>query len=374
MNGKGALTVNLVDRVLAGRSILPADSLVADHYGLHGLGTSGQANGATFDQTVDSKGTMTINLLPGGWTITATAFNAAGLAIGGATATTTITVGSAATLDLPCLPYPGNGTLNGIFTWVPDVLAVPQCQVDLVNFAGTVFPMPITLDSSVAAHGTLQLNQGWYTGFERLLDNGVLSAGIVRSVRVGANMITNWSEFLTVNQLAGGITLDATWNGGPPLALSATPSQGASTLYDAQSITYKITGADNDAGTSLLYAWYVNGVGVAVGTQSSYTAQASSFSENSHVYLSCIVWQSNGARQPGGSSNSTAPAKRTKGRTLAGARQAPSRPAFTSPPECVSATRGAFSCLCAVERPGDRNLQNHRLALARHATREEPAA
>jgi hypothetical protein len=86
---------------------------------------------------------------------------------------------------------------------VPDVVSAPAVQIDAVDFTGTVHSMTTVLDSSTAAHGTLTLNQGWYTGYLRILDNSALDAGIVRAVRVAAGMTTAWSEYLTVQALQG---------------------------------------------------------------------------------------------------------------------------------------------------------------------------
>jgi hypothetical protein len=92
------------------------------------------------------------------------------------------------------------------------------------------------------------------------------------------------------------VSIDVSWQGGLPLDLTATPAQGDTNLYDGQSIIFTVTGADNDCGTGLIYAWYINGVATAVSSSPSYTAHASDFTESSHAYLSCVVWQRDGKR------------------------------------------------------------------------------
>lgn len=298
-SGNGSsVRIVVADRVLAGsKSIMPPHSLVGDHYTVHGAGTSGQANGASFDLTITAaEGSASLNLLPGDWTVTATVFNAEPLAIGEGTQSATIQVGVPATISITCLPYTGSGTVAASFSWVPDVLAVPQVETELVGFDSVTHALPVTLDSSTAAHGSLTIEQGWYSAFLRLKDNGVLSAGVVRALRVAAGQTTTWTEFLTVNQLQGSVTVDLQYNPGLPLNVATTPAAGNVSLYNGQQTTFTITGADNDAGTSLIYAWYINGQAAAVSTSNALTVSSSSYDVGTRVYVSAVAFQSDGRR------------------------------------------------------------------------------
>jgi len=294
----GTLTIRLADSVLKGsRSVMPGVSLVGDHFAVHGAGVSGQADGTTFDMDITvSGGEASIELLPGGWTITATVYNADAMAIGEGSASATITVGTPATIAIDCLPYDGIGTVNAAFSWVPDVLAVPQIEAEIVGTDSVVHAIPMIPDSSVAAHGSLSAAQGWFIAFMRLRDNGVLSAGIVRSLRIAANASTTWTERLTVNQLQGSVTLDTSFAAGLPLNITASPSAGDAGLYDDASIVFTISDVDNDPGTIPVYAWYMNGQAVAISTSNTYTADAASFTLGSRAYLSAVVFQDDGKR------------------------------------------------------------------------------
>lgn len=297
----GTLSISVNDAVQEGRlfSVLPDDSLLADHYAIHGVGTSGQADGASFDLDISAAGgAADIDLLPGAWSLTAVVWNddTPSIAVGSGAASTTIVIGVPASIVINCLPYDGSGTLNMHATWVPDVIASPSVEVEMVGWDSVSHTIPMTLASSVEANGTASLDDGWYVSFFRILDNGVLNAGIVRSVRMLANSTTHWSEYLTVNQLEGQVTLDPEWFPGLPLNLTTNPVEGEVNIYDGQTKTLAVTGADNDGGTSLVYAWYRNAAPIAIGTASSIVLDAADYEVGSMTYISCVVWQSNGQR------------------------------------------------------------------------------
>jgi hypothetical protein len=218
------------------------------------------------------------------------------VAVGSAAATTTIVVGVPATVNLHVTPYTGPGTLLVDLDWIPDVIAAPGVEAELMAPGGALTAVPMTLESSTAANGTLDIEQGWYTGAVRIYDAGVLNAGIVRAVRIASGATTTWSEFLTVNQLEGGITFDLSWYSGRPLALTTNPASGDVNLYPGALEILAVTGVDNDAGTSVLYAWHLNGELTALGTGSSLTVDGNDFEVGVQYYVSCIAFQSDGKR------------------------------------------------------------------------------
>lgn len=295
---EGLITLKVADTMMA-RSILPDVGLEADHYAIHGEGTSGQALGSVFDLDIPAaEGSAQIGLLPGGWDLTATVWNQddPSVAVGGTATSIVVVVGVPMTVDLVCVPYTGPGTLDVQIGWIPDIIAAPAVEVDMVDFASTLTAVPMVLDTSVAAHGSASLEQGWYTGYLRILDNGELNAGVVRAIRIASGANTLWDEFLTVNQLSGQITLDIGYNPGLPLELAVSPAEGAVPLYEGQLKTFTVTGVDNDPGTSAIYAWYLNGNPIALSASNSVALDAANYTEGMSLYLSAVVWQSDGKR------------------------------------------------------------------------------
>lgn len=281
------------------KTVLPGPSLNADHYAVHGQGTSGVATGTTFDLSITATtGTATIQLVSGGYTLTTVVWNTdtPSVTVGGSVDYVTVNIGTPQTIPITCVPYQGSGTLNITTGWVPDILANPGVTCGVEDFSGNVTPIPMQITSSVTAVGTATLNQGWYVGFQQITDSGMLDAGIVETIRILANASSLWNTFLTVNALQGNITLDVAWQPGLPLNLSMTPAAGSIGLYDSGPVTLTCTGVDTDAGTSAVYAWYKNGVLTALSSSNSLTLNPADFKENTISYISMIVWQSDGKR------------------------------------------------------------------------------
>ncbi len=287
----------VIGNLINSRSIMPGLDLDADHYDLHGDGMDGAAAGASFDLTVDATTpTVAINLLPGNWDLTATAVNAADTDIGGGSDSVLIEIGTPATVTLDCFPFTGDGTFTMDLGWVPDILESPSVEVNLVDFGGTPTAVPMTLQSSVFADGTVDLEQGWYTLFTRILDSGEFSAGIVETSRIAAGATTAADYFLTVSQLEGGVTFDLTWTPYAELEVIADVAPGDLNLYLGDLFDINITSVDVDSGTSAIFVWYMNGSAVAIGTDPAFTIDIDDYEVGLSYYLSLICWQDDGAR------------------------------------------------------------------------------
>jgi hypothetical protein len=269
-------------------------------YAVHGTGTSGEALGGSFDIEINpASPSAVLDLKPGGWDIDVTVWNndVTSVAVGSGAATITVLSATPQTVSITCLPYSGPGDLVIDLEWFPDVVVTPSAEAEVKALGGSVIPVPLTLTSSVTADGTASLEQGWYTGALRIFDNEILSAGVVRTLRIASGMITTWSEYLIVSALEAIITIDVSYDPGPPLIpLSNTP-EGDLVMYTDQ--THNITidpETEHDSGTTLVYAWYLNGILTALSTSNTFDVIGNNHVTNTSYYLSAIVFQSNGYR------------------------------------------------------------------------------
>jgi hypothetical protein len=278
------------------RSVTTVD-LTCEHYAIHGVGLAGLCEGATFDLDIaGTSGSASIDLAQGTWLFTSKVWNAdvPSKDIGHASVTQTITAGTPATVTLVNLPYTGDGTVSMTMGWVPAVVVNPGVEVEFLQGA-TLRTMDVTMDSNVAAHGSIVLPSGWHTGFMRILDSEALSAGCVRAVRVLANETTTWDEFFTVAALEGGVTFDASWFPGQPLVLTTNPAPGVFPVYSGHVYDFTVTGADVSL-VGATFAWYINGDATAVGASATYALDADTLTVDRPYYVSALVFLPDGSR------------------------------------------------------------------------------
>ncbi len=293
----GEITISIND--IVAKSIMPDGSLDAGEYLIVGTGTSGEATGSTFDVSIVPPAVSTsLSLKPGGWTIVTTVMNddVPSVAVGGATTLITVVAAQPQNVSITCLPYSGNGNLVIDLDWFPDVVVSPSALAEMKPYGGTSVPIALPLTSQTSADGTASLPSGWYTGALRIYDNSILSAGIVRSVRIAEAMTTTWTEYLIVSALDGSVTIDISYDPGPPLILNPDVPEGDLVVYTDQSVTITIPEPDHDAGQGVVYGWYMNGVLTEISTVNAFTAAGNDYNTNTSYYLSAVVFQTDGAR------------------------------------------------------------------------------
>jgi len=294
---KGSLTITIADNVA--KAIMPSGSLDAERYAVHGEGTSGQAAGIIFDIDIfPALPSASLDLKPGGWDIDVTVWNDddPSVKVGSGYAFITVVSAQPQSVSITCLPNTGSGDLVIDLDWFPDVVVTPSAEADVKPYGGSVTPITMPLTSSTSADGTASLEQGWYTGALRIYDNNILSAGIVRTLRIAAGMTTTWTEYLIVSALEGQITLNVGYDPGPPLILNPDVPEGDIIAYTDITEIITIPEPVHDAGTTLVYAWYMNGVLTEVSLTNTFTVVANSYQTNVSYYLSAVVFQSDGNR------------------------------------------------------------------------------
>lgn len=170
----GSLTISVGDAV--SRTLLPAISMDPASYDISGTGP----NGATFAQTVTGSSSLTIDRLTfGDWTVTVTAKNADGTAIGAGTSTATVHSNATSTVSVTVIPYDGFGTLNLQLAWTPAQVDIAQVESSLLPSTGSARTLVFAVNGSAgtASFSASDIATGYHTLTLKLKDNGSLSRG-----------------------------------------------------------------------------------------------------------------------------------------------------------------------------------------------------
>jgi hypothetical protein len=259
----GTLMVSLNDAV--SRSILPGLSMNPASYDLAGTGP----NGGSFSQTVTNGSSATIaDLAFGDWTVTATAKNSDGTAIGQGSGTVTVLSNASVSLALTVRPYDGFGTLSLNVSWPAAQVQTAQIQSSLTPATGTARTLAFTVNGNAgtASFSASDVATGYHTLVLKLLDNGHLAIGAVEVVRIVKDQTTSGTlAFANVNQATGTLEVNLTPEMADPLDVSISGS--AATKPANQSLA--LSAAVSNYSDNVTYVWYVNGDAVATGA--SYT-------------------------------------------------------------------------------------------------------
>jgi hypothetical protein len=255
----GTLTVSMNDAV--SRTILPGISMNPASYDLAGTGP----NGASFSQSVSSgtSATMT-NLAFGDWTVTATAKNGAGTAIGQGSGSVTVLSNASVSLSITVQPYDGFGTLALDVSWPATQVQSAQIQSTLTPASGPARDLAFAVNggAGTANFSATDVATGYHTLMLKLLDNGHLAIGAVEVVRIVKDQTTSGTlAFTIVNQATGTLEVNLTPEMADPLQVSI--AGGAATKPANQSLALSAT-VSNYSG-NVTYVWYVNGDAVAIG-------------------------------------------------------------------------------------------------------------
>lgn len=260
----GTLTVSMNDAV--SRSILPGISMNPASYDLTGTGP----NGASFSQTVSSGSSATMTGLAfGEWTVTATAKNSDGTAIGQGSGTVTVLSNASVSLSITVRPYDGFGTLSLTVSWPAAQVQTAQIQSILTPASGSARDLSFAVNGSAgtASYTASDVATGYHTLILKLLDNGHLAIGAVEVVRIVKDQTTSGTlAFANVNQATGTLEVNLTPEMGDPLEVSISGS--AATKPANQSLA--LSAAVSNYADNVTYVWYVNGDAVATGASYSF--------------------------------------------------------------------------------------------------------
>ena len=252
----GSLAVSVGNDINA-KTLTPAIDMDAASFTLTGVGPGS----ATFSITTSS-GTVTVDALAfGRWTVTVSAFNAAGTLIGQGEGTTQVHTGETTVLVVRVTPLQGTGTLDLAVDWNAEDIDIPSLQAILTPALGTARTLPFTLSDGHAEFSADDIPTGYHTLTLQLLDNGIVAMGAVQVVRIVKDQETSGTfAFPHVNKPGGSIQVSITPDMQDPITVSI--SGIAPQLTQGGSFT---ASASVPGGTgNVVYVWYLNGASYRV--------------------------------------------------------------------------------------------------------------
>lgn len=256
----GSLTVTIADSI--SRSILPGISMTPASYVVEGAGP----NNETFSTTVTGANSATINDLAfGAWSVTVTAKNSGGVAIGAGTGTTTVISNASASVAVTVKHYDGFGTLSLGLTWPAADVQTPGVIATLLPTTGTARTLDFTVDGTAGTASATATNvaTGYHTLSLKLQDNGKTVMGAVEVVRIVKDQTTSGSiAFTNVNKATGSIAVNISTDMSDPLTVAIA---GSATTKPANQ-TLNLSASVSNYTDNVTYVWYVNGDSVETGT------------------------------------------------------------------------------------------------------------
>ena len=249
----GTLTLNVNEQV--SRTLTPTISMAPASYLVAGAGPSG----AAFSQSFPCGSSVTIpSLAFGEWTVTVTAKNSAGIAIGAGGCVVSVLSNKLVTANVTVIPYAGQGSLDLAVNWPASKVQLPTVTGTLLSSAGVERSLVFAVDASTGKATCVAANvsTGYHTLTLKLYDNGVLvkGAGAVEVVRIVKDQTTT-GVFNFTNLGTGSLGVNIT----PAMADALTVTiSGAATKPLDQSLSLGAAVSSPPSGT-VTYKWYVNG-------------------------------------------------------------------------------------------------------------------
>jgi hypothetical protein len=275
-------TLTVLGAFTGSKSILPPISMDAAQW--HFTATGPQA----IDVVLPLSGGSVDALLPGDYTATVYAQNAAGDNLGETDGVTfSISYGQTTTLSVAVLEYESpDGALHSTVQWEPSVVADPVMSLSATDTSGlTTLTADYTLNllSCTGLADITALHPGWWTVTGMLRDGTRPSSGFAAAVRIAAGRTTTAAIALHALQTSGGLALTFSWTGHNELQVTGTPAPGDLPIYSGTTVPMLITSPES----GFTVTWYVNGVQAATGA--AYTLDAGSFQQNESYRLDAVA-------------------------------------------------------------------------------------
>jgi hypothetical protein len=271
---KGSLTITVANNIA--RTLVPGISMTALSYTVVGVGPAG--SGATFNKPITNNQITVTSLVPGNWTITVNAWNAAngtGTNIGVGTASVTIAAGQSSAAVITVAPLPGNGTLSLSTSW--SGFSVSSICAQLKNtVSGNKTNLTFTVNSSnnTATMPVASTAAGYYTLTLQLLNgSSQVVMGTVDAVRIVTGQQTTGSY--AFNATTGQVTVVMTPTPNNPIVLGGITGIPTTTITPSTDFTAGVVATDSTANAT--YTWYLNGVLLDSDNQSTPTTTSSAY-------------------------------------------------------------------------------------------------
>ncbi|MHB8107940.1 MAG: hypothetical protein ACYDH4_11030, partial [Candidatus Cryosericum sp.] len=203
------------------------------------------------------------------WTVSVTARNADGAAIGAGTGTATVHTNATSVVTITVVPYDGFGTLSLQLAWTPGQVDTAQVESSLLPTTGAARTLSFTVNAGAgtASFSASDIATGYHTLSLKLKDNGFLTMGAVEVVRIVKDQATAGSfVFSKINQGTGTLQVNVTPAMADPLLVGISGASATRPANQAMSLVASVSNyADN-----VSYVWYVNGDSVATGASYSF--------------------------------------------------------------------------------------------------------
>lgn len=246
----------------AAKTLLPGIDLVAAEYVVSGSGPAG----ASFTQSTTAATSEIGGLAAGTWTVSVTANNQAGQAIGRGSASVAVKAGKRVGLSIQVRPLEGNGTLSLALEWPAADVGAASVEASLLPPSGSAIPLVFSTGSGSAACENDSIPGGYYTLSLRLLDGGTLVMGAVEVVRIAEGAVTSGAfVFSSINKATATISVSIAPLMNDPLAVDLAGAEGAIAEGTSLTATASIPGyADNAT-----FVYYLNGEAKASASSAS---------------------------------------------------------------------------------------------------------
>jgi hypothetical protein len=245
------------------KTIVPPVSMEPASYTITGTGPDSE----TFSLDTTNQAPIINDLAFGSWTITVDAENDTGTLIGSGTATVDVATGMTTPATVLVQPIDGTGALDLTVTWNGEVTENPWIDAELIPVSGS----PIVLNFTISGGNsgtciTTDLQAGYYTLIVKLMDNSVLTIGIVEITRIVNDETTTGSfEFSEINNGLGSIDVDIELDMKNPLTITMTGQ--VLNIDEGDEMTVSATAASSIPPESgnVTYVWYLNGEAQDIG-------------------------------------------------------------------------------------------------------------
>lgn len=165
----------------------PDLDMIIDYYEITGTGPQN----ASFVNTTNEGPFVVANLPIGEWTISATAYNGSGLAVGIGSDSILVEAGITKDLQLTVRPFDGVGSLELTVFWLSELVTSADIIALLVAADGSTTDLIFSFPTAGKASCTIStLQAGYYRVILQLLDGSTTVAGFVEVVRIAADSRT----------------------------------------------------------------------------------------------------------------------------------------------------------------------------------------
>lgn len=255
-NKTGKMDLSITEKV--SRTILPELSMEPASYEITGTGP----DSATFTE-ISTDASVTVDKLAfGEWTVTVTAFNQDGTAIGLGSNSITVHSNETSNLTVVVTPLSGTGSLDLTLNWIEADVDSPEVVASLLPSNGTATDLVFTLNKDNATYSGIDIDDGYYTLTLQLLDNGILTLGTVEVVKIVKGQITiGIFTFDNIKEAEGTINTNIDIKMENPLDVLIV----GATENKPENESFSLTASVSDYTDNVTYVWYVDGNSAGTG-------------------------------------------------------------------------------------------------------------